>query len=57
MKQFSCGDVVPGCNRAFTATDDDSLFAQIAEHARSDHGMAEIPEDIRLAVQERIVTI
>ena len=43
MKQFSCGDVVPGCRRTFHGADDDAILTAVAAHARDDHGLAEIP--------------
>lgn len=43
MKMFNCGDVVPGCKATFRAKDEQHLFAQIAAHAKEDHGMLEIP--------------
>ncbi len=43
MKQFCCGDVVPGCSATFQASNEESLFAQIAAHAQRDHNFVEIP--------------
>jgi len=45
MKNFRCGDVVPGCTRAFTGTEDD-ILTQVARHARADHGLFEIPPEL-----------
>lgn len=42
MKQFRCGDVVPGCSAVFKGSDE-QILAAVAEHARRDHGMTEIP--------------
>ena len=42
MKQFACGDVVPGCTTTFTGTEDEILGA-VAQHAQADHGLTEIP--------------
>jgi predicted small metal-binding protein len=44
MKQFSCGDVVPGCKAVFRAEDEAGIFGQVAEHAKHDHGMTSIPD-------------
>jgi len=56
MKQFSCGDVVPGCSRTFTAGDTDAILAQVAGHARHDHGLADVPAElvgqVLLAIRE-----
>ncbi len=42
MKQFSCGDVVPGCGRTFRGTQEQILQA-VAAHAQVDHGLTAIP--------------
>lgn len=57
MKKFACGDVVPGCQAQWTAPSDDELLTQVAEHARVDHGMTEIPGELVAAVRAKIVTI
>jgi predicted small metal-binding protein len=44
MKQFSCGDVVPGCRRTFLASDDDAILTAVAPHAHDDHAVVEIPD-------------
>ncbi len=46
MKQFSCGAVVPGCTATFTAQSDDEILGQVAEHAKADHGMQEVPDGV-----------
>lgn len=45
MKQFRCGDVVPGCTRAFVGTEDE-ILSQVAAHARTDHGLVDIPAEL-----------
>ena len=55
MKQFSCGAVVAGCTATFEAESDEQILAQVADHARRDHGMAEVPD--QLAEQVRANTI
>jgi predicted small metal-binding protein len=57
MKQFSCGDVVPGCSSTFSASSDDEIFAAVARHARNDHGLVEIPAQLVAQVQRSIVTV
>jgi predicted small metal-binding protein len=44
MKQFSCGDVVPGCGASFQAESEADILRAVAEHARRDHGMTTIPD-------------
>ena len=53
MKQFACGDVVPGCTTTFRGTDDEILSA-VAQHARTDHGLASIPDELVTAVRSNI---
>jgi predicted small metal-binding protein len=56
MKQFSCGDVVPGCSATFSADTDDEILSAVHEHARRDHGMTEISDSMVAAVRENIST-
>jgi predicted small metal-binding protein len=57
MKEFRCGEVVPGCGTTFQSESEDEIFQQIAAHARDEHGMDEVPpevvETIRAAIVER----
>jgi predicted small metal-binding protein len=57
MKSFACGSVVPGCTATFTAETEEGLFGQIAEHARVDHGMHEVPAELVEQVRAKIVTV
>lgn len=56
MKQFACGTVVPGCAATFRAESEDAILGQVAEHARADHGMSDVPADVVAAVRRNIVT-
>jgi predicted small metal-binding protein len=56
MKQFSCGDVVPGCSATFSAETDEQILSAVGEHARRDHGMTEIPDSLIVSVRENIST-
>jgi predicted small metal-binding protein len=56
MKEFSCGDVVPGCTASFRAPTEEALLQQIARHARDDHGLTELSPDLVAAVKQRIRT-
>lgn len=53
MKQFSCGDVVPGCSRTFRGSEQDILTA-VAAHAHDDHGLSSLPDSLVRQVQENI---
>ncbi|NIZ93254.1 DUF1059 domain-containing protein [Kineococcus rubinsiae] len=54
MKKFRCGDVVPGCSRAFVGSQDEILLA-VRAHAREDHGLAEVPGSVLDAVRGAMV--
>lgn len=56
MKHFRCGDVIPGCTRAFTGTDED-ILTQVALHARQDHGLVEIPSELVAQVQSAMTLV
>jgi predicted small metal-binding protein len=57
MKEFRCGVLVPGCAAAFEGESDDEILTRIADHARDEHGMDEVPpevvDQIRAAISER----
>jgi predicted small metal-binding protein len=46
MKQFRCGDVVPGCEWVTRNDDEEELFEEIESHARDAHGMDEVPPEV-----------
>lgn len=46
MKTFACGAVVSGCTASFTAETEEGILEQVARHARDDHGMTEVPEEL-----------
>jgi predicted small metal-binding protein len=46
MKQFKCGDVVPGCDWVTRSEDEAALFEEIHSHARQTHGMDEVPQEV-----------
>jgi predicted small metal-binding protein len=55
MKQFKCGDVVPGCQWVTRNDDEKELFEEIHTHARDVHGMDEVPPEVVDAIQ-RVIT-
>lgn len=57
MKQFSCGAVVPGCTATFSAETEDELLGQVAAHAKADHGMESVPDEVVEQVKQQIVTV
>jgi predicted small metal-binding protein len=46
MKQFRCGDVVPGCQWVTRSDDEQELFERIKGHARDEHGLDEVPPEV-----------
>ena len=54
MKQFCCGDVVPGCKATFQAQDENGLFEQIGAHARADHGLMDVPPSLLATIRAHI---
>ena len=54
MKQFSCGDVVPGCKAVFSGTTEEQILSAVAAHAQRDHGMFQIPEGLVAQVRSLI---
>jgi predicted small metal-binding protein len=46
MKTFACGAVVPGCTATFEAENDDGILEQVAVHAREEHGLSEVPDEL-----------
>ncbi len=53
-KKFACGDVVDGCGWSATADDEGGLFEKISEHAKNEHNMTDIPDDIIQKVKSKI---
>jgi predicted small metal-binding protein len=46
MKTFACGAVVPGCTATFAAETEDEILDQVARHAREDHGLPEVSDEL-----------
>jgi len=57
VKQFRCGDVVPGCEWVTRSEDDEQLFADIHVHARDAHGMDEVPPEVVEQIQAVITEV
>lgn len=54
MKQFACGDVVPGCDARFMFSTDDQILTAVAAHAREAHGMESVPDELVTQVRSLI---
>ena len=46
MKTFACGAVVPGCTATFEAEHEEGILEQVAVHAREEHGLSEVPDEL-----------
>jgi predicted small metal-binding protein len=57
MKQFRCGDVVPGCQWVTRNEDEQQLFDEIHSHAREAHGMDEVPPEVVAAIHVVITDV
>jgi predicted small metal-binding protein len=47
VKQFRCGDVVPGCDTVFVAESEREILDHVSVHARDEHGMDSVPPEVR----------
>jgi predicted small metal-binding protein len=53
-KVLRCNDLMPGCPFEARGTSEEEVLAQAAEHAKTAHGMTEIPEGMVSAVRGAI---
>ena len=54
MKQFACGNVVPGCDGVVHGETEDDVLAAAAAHAKEAHGMDEVPAEVVTAIRAGI---
>lgn len=54
MKEFRCGELVPGCQAKFQGESEEEILEQVAGHARQDHGMDEVPPEVADKVRAAI---
>lgn len=54
VKQFMCGDVIPGCRNLFHGTEEE-IFDAVAVHASTEHHLAIGPNLLRAQVRDHIV--
>jgi predicted small metal-binding protein len=57
VKQFKCGDVVPGCEWETRSEDEQELLQDIHSHAREAHGMDEVPPEVVDAIRNVITEV
>jgi predicted small metal-binding protein len=55
MKEFRCGEIVPGCDARFQGETEDEILQEIAGHARDEHGMDEVPPEVEDQIRASIV--
>lgn len=57
MKEFRCGDIIPGCTYVMTGESEDEILKNVTQHADEEHGINPVPDDIaekvRSLIQER----
>jgi len=46
-KRLSCRDVGADCDFVACGKSEEEIFQKAAEHARTDHNMSEIPQELR----------
>jgi predicted small metal-binding protein len=54
VKTFACGAVVAGCTATFSAENEEGILEQVARHAREEHGLAEVPDELVREVRANI---
>ena len=54
MRQFLCGEIVPGCDEKIQGENDDEVLSKVAVHAREAHGMDEVPPEVADNVRSKI---
>ena len=56
-KELKCGDLMPGCNAVVEGKDEAEVMAKTAEHAKSAHGLQQVPPElaskVRAAIKEK----
>jgi predicted small metal-binding protein len=55
MKEFRCGEIVPGCDARFQGETEDEILQEIAGHARDEHGMDVVPPEVEDQIRASIV--
>ena len=53
-KVLHCAEVVPGCAHTMHGESEDEVMRQAAQHAASEHDMAEVPADLAEKIRGRI---
>lgn len=53
MKEYACGDVVPGCGAVFRVRSEVEMLAVCTVHAQQDHGLegARMPDELVASIR------
>ena len=52
--KLSCGDAVPGCSARFEEDSKDRILELVAAHARNDHGVVDVTQEMLTAIAANI---
>ena len=55
MKEFRCGELVPGCEWRIEGESEKDILEEVAVHARVAHGMDEVPPEVADTVRASII--
>ena len=55
MKEFRCGELVPGCEWKVEGESETEILDEVAVHAREAHGMDEVPPEVADTVRTSII--
>jgi predicted small metal-binding protein len=55
MKEFRCGEIVPGCSAVLEGESDEQVLQEVALHARAEHGMDQVPPEVADDIRSKIV--
>lgn len=53
-KVMKCADVVPGCDYVARGNSEEEVLKSAAQHAKEDHGMDSIPNEVLAKVKSAI---
>jgi predicted small metal-binding protein len=54
MKQFACGEIVPGCTEQYRLATEEEILAAVGRHARDAHGLDPVPDELLAQVRAHI---
>lgn len=57
MREFRCGEIVPGCDAAFRGQTDDEILERVEVHAREEHGMDKVPPEVVDTIRASITDV